>query len=55
MESVKQQRWRCEFRNGPDKNLIAKFFWAVDAQEATEKAKAWYGNAPVTIVVTLDV
>lgn len=45
--------WHCEFKNSPDKNLIAKFFRAVDAQDAMEKAKKWHGS-PVTIIVTLE-
>jgi hypothetical protein len=49
--SKQEALWRCEFKNSPDKNLIAKFFKAANAQEAMEKAQKWHGS-PVTIIVS---
>ncbi len=46
-------RFRCEFQGSADKNLIAKFFHGVDAQEAYKKAQEWH-NDPVKIIVTPD-
>lgn len=45
--------WRCEFRNSPDKNLIAKFFRAESAQEAMEVASKWHGGG-VAVSATLE-
>jgi hypothetical protein len=45
--------WRCEFKDSPDRNLIAKFFRASNAQDAVRLAKSWHG-VPVNVIVTQD-
>ena len=45
--------WRCEFKGSDDKNLIAKFFRAPNAQDAMRAALRWHGT-PVTVIVTLE-
>ena len=52
-QSAKMPLWRCEFKNSDDKNLIAKFFRAANAQDAMQAAQKWHGT-PVTIIVTSE-
>lgn len=47
------KRFRCEFNYPRDQNLIAKFFWAADKQEAMVMAMTWYGG-PCSVYINVD-
>lgn len=46
--------WRCEFRNSPDRNLVAKFFRAPTAQDAVQQAKKWHGGLDTIVSAILE-
>ena len=45
------KRYRIDVNDYRDKNLIARFVYAANAQHAAEKAKRWFSRNQFTVSV----